>query len=144
MLGENAADAEKLFAGEPETALIAAILWAFEVGTVVRQTKASGNIYHSGRKNFSFCVHAEMWVIFRNHISCLGLDFAMGLHKKPETETRLKNRVLVGRHKLFGCHRFNFLSCGESESFIVDLAVFFQGLGPPNPNHLRLDFDLIL
>ena len=32
VLGENAAEAEKLFAGEPETALIASILWAFEVG----------------------------------------------------------------------------------------------------------------
>ncbi|CAM9665996.1 unnamed protein product [Ascophyllum nodosum] len=31
VLGENAAEAEKLFAGEPETALIASILWAFEV-----------------------------------------------------------------------------------------------------------------
>lgn len=31
VLGANAAEAEKLFAGEPETALIAAILWAFEV-----------------------------------------------------------------------------------------------------------------
>lgn len=31
VLGENAAEAEKLFHGEPETALIAAILWAFEV-----------------------------------------------------------------------------------------------------------------
>ncbi|CAM9467577.1 unnamed protein product, partial [Ectocarpus fasciculatus] len=31
VLGDNAAEAEKLFAGEPETALIAAILWAFEV-----------------------------------------------------------------------------------------------------------------
>ncbi|CAM9488990.1 unnamed protein product, partial [Ectocarpus sp. 13 AM-2016] len=31
VLGDKAADAEKLFAGEPETALIAAILWAFEV-----------------------------------------------------------------------------------------------------------------
>eukprot|EP00752_Nemacystus_decipiens_P009380 g8383.t1 len=31
VLGPNAADAEKLFAGEPETSLIASILWAFEV-----------------------------------------------------------------------------------------------------------------
>ncbi|CAM9166452.1 unnamed protein product [Ascophyllum nodosum] len=31
VLGDNAAEAEKLFAGEPETSLIAAILWAFEV-----------------------------------------------------------------------------------------------------------------
>lgn len=31
VLGSNAAEAEKLFAGEPETALIASILWAFEV-----------------------------------------------------------------------------------------------------------------
>lgn len=31
MLGDNAAEAETLFKGEPETALIAAILWAFEV-----------------------------------------------------------------------------------------------------------------
>ncbi|CAM9355556.1 unnamed protein product [Discosporangium mesarthrocarpum] len=31
VLGAQAADAEKLFKGEPETALIAAILWAFEV-----------------------------------------------------------------------------------------------------------------
>lgn len=31
VLGDNAAEADKLFAGEPETALIAAILWAFEV-----------------------------------------------------------------------------------------------------------------
>lgn len=33
VLGESAAEAEKLFEGEPETALIAAILWAFEVCT---------------------------------------------------------------------------------------------------------------
>ncbi|CAM9301743.1 unnamed protein product, partial [Scytosiphon promiscuus] len=31
VLGSNAAEAEKLFAGEPETSLIASILWAFEV-----------------------------------------------------------------------------------------------------------------
>ena len=31
VLGDKAAEAEKLFAGEPETALIASILWAFEV-----------------------------------------------------------------------------------------------------------------
>ncbi len=31
VLGPNAAEAEKLFAGEPETSLIASILWAFEV-----------------------------------------------------------------------------------------------------------------
>lgn len=31
VLGDNTAEAEKLFAGEPETSLIAAILWAFEV-----------------------------------------------------------------------------------------------------------------
>ena len=31
VLGDNAAEAETLFKGEPETALIAAILWAFEV-----------------------------------------------------------------------------------------------------------------
>eukprot|EP00752_Nemacystus_decipiens_P009298 g8309.t1 len=31
VLGSKAADAERLFAGEPETALIASILWAFEV-----------------------------------------------------------------------------------------------------------------
>lgn len=30
VLGDSSADAEKLFKGEPETALIAAILWAFE------------------------------------------------------------------------------------------------------------------
>ncbi|CAN0294107.1 unnamed protein product, partial [Hapterophycus canaliculatus] len=33
VLGANAEEAEKMFAGEPETALIAAILWAFEVRT---------------------------------------------------------------------------------------------------------------
>eukprot|EP00752_Nemacystus_decipiens_P008749 g7810.t1 len=31
VLGDNTVEAEKLFAGEPETALVAAILWAFEV-----------------------------------------------------------------------------------------------------------------
>lgn len=31
VLGNNIAEAEKLFAGEPEMALIASILWAFEV-----------------------------------------------------------------------------------------------------------------
>lgn len=31
VLGSSAADAEKLFEAEPETSLIAAILWAFEV-----------------------------------------------------------------------------------------------------------------
>lgn len=31
VLGDNAAEADKLFKGEPETSLIAAILWAFEV-----------------------------------------------------------------------------------------------------------------
>lgn len=36
VLGDNAAEAEKLFAGEPETALIASILWAFEVRRRVR------------------------------------------------------------------------------------------------------------
>ena len=34
VLGDNAADAEVLFEGEPETALIAAILWAFEVTVI--------------------------------------------------------------------------------------------------------------
>lgn len=36
VLGDNAAAAEKLFYGEPETAFIAAILWAFEVQTLLR------------------------------------------------------------------------------------------------------------
>lgn len=31
VLGDNAAEAETLFKGEPESALVAAILWAFEV-----------------------------------------------------------------------------------------------------------------
>lgn len=31
VLGDKAAEADKLFKGEPETALIASILWAFEV-----------------------------------------------------------------------------------------------------------------
>jgi myosin heavy subunit len=31
VMGRHAGEAEALFAGEPETALIAAVLWAFEV-----------------------------------------------------------------------------------------------------------------
>eukprot|EP00904_Undaria_pinnatifida_P007253 jgi/Undpi1/3658/HiC_scaffold_16.g07028.m1 len=34
VLGPEAAEADKLFKGEPETALIAAILWAFEISTL--------------------------------------------------------------------------------------------------------------
>lgn len=40
VLGDNAVEAEKLFDGEPETALIAAILWAFEV----RKPRALGRM----------------------------------------------------------------------------------------------------
>lgn len=36
VLGSHAAEADELFAGEPETALIASILWAFEVRRVAR------------------------------------------------------------------------------------------------------------
>lgn len=38
VLGDKAAEADKLFKGEPETALIASILWAFEVCCVVSRT----------------------------------------------------------------------------------------------------------
>lgn len=43
VLGSNAAEAEKLFAGEPETALIASILWAFEVIFGKWCTRGKGN-----------------------------------------------------------------------------------------------------
>lgn len=49
VLGESAPEAEKLFHGEPETALIAAILWAFEVT----------------KKNMSYCSYRCMWEVRR-------------------------------------------------------------------------------
>lgn len=40
VLGDKAAEADKLFKGEPETALIASILWAFEVLLYILYTAA--------------------------------------------------------------------------------------------------------
>lgn len=44
VLGSAAADAEKLFYAEPETALIASILWAFEVHLNCREMPSTERI----------------------------------------------------------------------------------------------------
>eukprot|EP00752_Nemacystus_decipiens_P009414 g8417.t1 len=49
VLGDNAAEAEKLFAGEPETALIAAILWAFEVPSEVFRLGRTRVFFRAGQ-----------------------------------------------------------------------------------------------
>eukprot|EP00903_Cladosiphon_okamuranus_P011132 g10508.t1 len=49
VLGENAAEAETLFAGEPETALIAAILWAFEVPSEVFRLGRTRVFFRAGQ-----------------------------------------------------------------------------------------------
>ncbi|CAM9178970.1 unnamed protein product, partial [Hapterophycus canaliculatus] len=49
VLGGNAAEAEKLFAGEPETALIAAILWAFEVPSEVFRLGRTRVFFRAGQ-----------------------------------------------------------------------------------------------
>eukprot|EP00903_Cladosiphon_okamuranus_P006607 g6454.t1 len=49
VLGDNAAEAEKLFTGEPETALIAAILWAFEVPSEVFRLGRTRVFFRAGQ-----------------------------------------------------------------------------------------------
>ncbi|CAM9539979.1 unnamed protein product, partial [Ectocarpus fasciculatus] len=49
VLGENAAQAEKLFEGEPETALIAGILWAFEVPSEVFRLGRTRVFFRAGQ-----------------------------------------------------------------------------------------------
>lgn len=69
VLGDNAAEADKLFAGEPETALIAAILWAFEVGRGLCVLFLVGVLFFTHR---SYCLS-----ICRFHVGwgALFLDF---------------------------------------------------------------------
>ncbi|CAM9932796.1 unnamed protein product [Scytosiphon promiscuus] len=49
VLGANAEEAEKLFEGEPETALIAAILWAFEVPSEVFRLGRTRVFFRAGQ-----------------------------------------------------------------------------------------------
>ncbi|CAN0342915.1 unnamed protein product, partial [Ectocarpus sp. 12 AP-2014] len=49
VLGASAAEAEKLFEGEPETALIAAILWAFEVPSEVFRLGRTRVFFRAGQ-----------------------------------------------------------------------------------------------
>ncbi|CAN0287711.1 unnamed protein product, partial [Ectocarpus sp. 8 AP-2014] len=49
VLGDNAAQAEKLFEGEPETALIAGILWAFEVPSEVFRLGRTRVFFRAGQ-----------------------------------------------------------------------------------------------
>eukprot|EP00903_Cladosiphon_okamuranus_P006316 g6191.t2 len=49
VLGTHAAEAEKLFAGEPETALVAAILWAFEIPSEVFRLGKTRVFFRAGQ-----------------------------------------------------------------------------------------------